>query len=210
MNRLFLMLRASWRPLLVMAAVAVLRGSTAHAPMQSVDAPGKASVPVAQAAAIGSELPASSGNPIAEVRFDRLSETRDRPVFSPSRRPPPPPALPAVAARVERAPQAVPVSPPGVALFGIVVGEQGARAFIATGADGQIIGVRPGDDVSGWTVSAITQRNLVLSHAERSATFTLFSPGNVSQTKRPDATATVANPQVTRTTDAPHPRIRVR
>jgi hypothetical protein len=207
MSKLFLMLRASWRPLLVVAAVAVLRGSTAHAPLPGVDAPSKASVPVV---AIGAELPASSGNPIADLRLDRLSETRDRPVFAPSRRPPPPPALPAVAAHVERAPQAVPVSPPGVALFGIVVGEQGARAFIATGAAGQIIGVRPGDDVAGWTVSAITQRNLVLSYAERSATFTLFSPGNVSQSKQPDATATASKPPVTRTSDAPHPRIRIR
>jgi hypothetical protein len=101
------------------------------------------------------------------------------------------------------------LSPPGVALFGIVVGEQGARAFIATtGAADQIIGVRPGDKVSGWTVSAITQRNLVLSRAERSATFTLFSPGNVSQAKRSDAAA--SNPQVTRTSDTPHPRVRIR
>jgi hypothetical protein len=89
------------------------------------------------------------------------------------------------------------LSPPGVALFGIVVGAQGARAFIATGAAGRIIGVRPGDDVSGWTVTAITQRNLVLSRAERSATFTLFSAGNSGQTGRSDAAA--SNPPVTRT-----------
>jgi hypothetical protein len=203
------MLRASWRLLLAVAAVAALHGSTARAPVASVNATSTALVRTMPDAATATEMPAVSGNPIAEVRLDRLSETRNRPVFSPGRRPLAPPAPPAIAAHVERAPQPLPLSPPGVALFGIVVGEQGARAFIAmTGAADQIIGVRPGDEVSGWTVSAITQRNLVLSRAERSATFTLFSPGNVSQAKRSDAAA--SNPQVTRTSDAPHPRVRIR
>jgi hypothetical protein len=177
--------------------------------MASVDATSTALVRAMPDAAMDTEISAVSGNPIDEVRLDRLSETRNRPVFSPSRRPLAPPALPAIAARIERAPQALSLpSPPGVALFGIVVGEQGARAFIAMGAANQIIGVRPGDDISGWTVSAITQRNLVLSRAEQSATFTLFSPGNVGQTRRSDAAA--LSPQVTRTSDTPHPRVRIR
>jgi general secretion pathway protein N len=177
--------------------------------MASVDPASNALVRAIPAAAIDTEMPAVSGNPVAVVRLDRLSDTRDRPLFSPSRRPLSPPATPAIAARVERAPQALSLpSPPGVALFGIVVGEQGARAFIAMGVANEIIGVRPGDDISGWTVSAITQRNLVLSRAEQSATFTLFSPDNVSQARQPNAAA--SNLRATRTSDTPHPRVRIR
>jgi hypothetical protein len=151
-------------------------------------------------------MPAVSGNPVAEISLDRLSATRDRPLFSPSRRPPAPAAL---AVRAEQAPQPLPSSsPPGVALFGTVVGAQGARAFIATGTADRIIGVGPGDDVSGWTVTAITQRNLVLSRAEQSATFTLFSPGNVSQTRRTDVVG--SNTQATRSSDPPRGRVRIR
>ena len=200
------MLRASWRQLLVVAAVA-LHGSTACAQMASADPTGNALVRAMPDAAIDIEMPAVSDNPVAEVPLDRLSDTRNRPLFSRSRRPPAPPAPTAIAARVE--PQPLPLlPPPGVALFGVVVGPQGARAYIATGAADRIIGVRLGDDVSGWTVTAITQSNLVLSRAERSATFTLFSPENANQTKRFDATA--SNPQATRTADPPHGRVRIR
>jgi hypothetical protein len=197
------MLRASWRQLLVVAAVA-LHGSTACAQMASADRTGNALAQAMPDAAIDIEMPAVSDNPVAEVPLDRLSDTRNRPLFSRSRRPLAPAAI---AARVE--PQPLPLQPPpGVALFGVVVGPQGARAYIATGAADRIIGVRLGDDVSGWTVTAITQSNLVLSRAERSATFTLFSPENANQTKRFDATA--SNPQATRTADPPHGRVRIR
>jgi len=202
------MLRASWRQLLVVAAVA-LHGSTACAQMASADPTGNALVQAMPNAAIDIEMPEVSDNPVADVPLDRLSDTRNRPLFSRSRRPPAPSAPAAVAARVERAPQPLPLlPPPGVTLFGIVVGPQGARAYIATGAVDRIIGVRPGDDVSGWTITAITQSNLVLSRAERSATFTLFSPENASQTRRFDAAA--SNPQATRTADPPQGRVRIR
>lgn len=192
------MLRASWRQLLVVAAVA-LHGSTACAQMASADPTSNAVVQGMPDAAIDIEIPAVSDNPVADVPLDRLSDTRKRPVFSRSRRPPAPPAPAAVAARVE--PQPLPLlPPPGVALFGIVVGPQGPRAYIAAGATDRIIGVRPGDDVSGWTVTSITRSNLVLSRAERSATFTLFSPGNATRTA----------PQATHTADPPRGRVRIR
>jgi hypothetical protein len=202
------MLRMSWRALPVVAAVA-LHGSTACPQMTCADPTNHALVRAMPRAAIDIGMPAVSGNPVAAVRLDRLSETRNRPLFSPSRRPPAPPAPAVIAARVEPAPQALPpLSPPGVALFGTVIGAQGARAFIAIGATNRIIGVRPGDDVSGWTVTAITQRNLVLSHAELSATFTLFNSGNASQIER--SGAAVSNPQATRTADPRRGRVRIR
>ena len=202
------MLRVSWRRLLVVAAVA-LHGSTACAQMTSADPTNQALLRAMPRAANGIGMPAVSGNPVAAVPLDRLSETRNRPLFSPSRRPPAPPAPAAIAARVERAPQALPsLSPPGVALFGTVVGAQGGRAFIATGESKRIFGVGPGDDVAGWTVTAITQRNLVLSRAELSATFTLFNPGNASQIER--SNAAVSNPRATRTADPPRGRVRIR
>lgn len=193
------MLRASWRQLLVVAAVA-LHGSTACAQMASADQTGDGLVRALPDAAIDIEMPAVSDNPVADVPLDRLSNTRNRPVFSSSRRPKAPPAPAAIAAPVERAPQPLPLSPPGVALFGVVVGPQGARAYIATGATDRIIGVRPGDDVSGWTVTAITRSDLVLSRADRSATFTLFSSDNATRTA----------PQATRTADPPPGRVRIR
>jgi hypothetical protein len=201
------MLRASWHKLFVVAAVA-LHGSMACAQMTSADSTSHALVRATPGAAIdiGTLL---WGNPVAAVPLDRLSETRNRPLFSQSRRPLAPPDHPAMAPVEHPSPRpSLSLSPPGVALFGIVVGTQGARAFIATGAGAgagaRIIAVRPGDDVSGWTVTAITEHRLVLSRAERSATFTLFSQANAGQIERSDVTA--AN----RAADPPRGRVRIR
>jgi hypothetical protein len=201
------MLRVSWHQLLVVAVVA-LHGSTACAQMTSADSTSHASVRAMPGAAIGTRMSPLWGNPVAAVPLDRLSETRNRPLFSPSRHPlalPVQPDRPAVAG-VEHAPQPAP-SPPGIALFGIVVGAQGARAFITAQSADRIIGVRPGDDISGWTVTAITERRLVLSRADRSATFTLFSAANGSQIERSDAV--VSSRPENRPPDPP-PRRRVR
>ncbi|MGA2127082.1 MAG: hypothetical protein ABSG76_13115 [Xanthobacteraceae bacterium] len=145
---------------------------------------------------------AVSGNPVAEIPLDRLSATRERPLFSPSRRPPFR-REPAPMVHVEQAPPPPPpITPPSVALYGIVVGLQGPRAFIATGPSERIVRVRPGDDVDGWRVTAISERRLVLSRADLSATFTLFSPENAGRTARPGSVQPIP------TLVAPRTRIR--
>jgi hypothetical protein len=109
-------------------------------------------------------------NPMQAQSLDRLSATRDRPLFSPSRRPVPPPPPPVE--RVSEAPP--PLPPPNVTLFGIVVDGEGARAIVRSGTK-KIERVQIGDDIGGWKVSQIEGRRLVLSLDDRLATFTLFS-----------------------------------
>jgi hypothetical protein len=48
----------------------------------------------------------------------------------------------------------------------------------------------------------------VLSRADRSATFTLFSAANASQTRQSEAAA--SGNQATRTASPPHRRVRIR
>ena len=108
------------------------------------------------------------GNPLQTLSLDRLSTTRDRPLFSSDRRPPAPPPPP-----VERAPEPPP-APPDVALLGIVVDGERTRAIVRAGTE-KIERVQIGDDISGWKVSQIEGRRLLLSLDDRSATFTLFS-----------------------------------
>ena len=154
------------------------------------------------------ELPALIGNPIAAIPLDRLSATRDRPLFSPSRQPTLPPQPKPAAPRIAQAPRPPLVQSPSIALFGIVVSAQGARAVIGTGPADPILHVRLGDDVHGWKVTAITERSLVLSRADLSATFMLFSPENAGRVAHSDSAA--PSQQVQRTPDERHPRIRIR
>src|SRR5262249_9385533 len=119
-------------------------------------------------------------NPLEAQPLDRLSATRERPLFSPTRRPtpPPPPPPPAQAAPVAVVPQ-----PPNVQLFGIVMDDEGARAIVSSGTT-KVDRVQIGDDIAGWKVAQIEGRRLVLSLDGRFATFTLFSNDNGQQTPR--------------------------
>jgi general secretion pathway protein N len=115
----------------------------------------------------------SAESPLAAYPLDRLSATRERPLFSPSRRPPAAPPAPIMAA-------APPPAPPKLILFGIVMDADDARAVVGVGTGDKTRRVRIGDDIGGWRVTQIEERQLVLSLDDRSATYTLFSgqPGN--------------------------------
>jgi hypothetical protein len=94
---------------------------------------GFASIYVTGANAQSQDQPAGIlGNPLQAQSLDGLSATRDRPLFSPDRRPPAPPPRP-----VERAPEA-PAAPPDVTLLGIVVdGERVRGASAICGHNGK-------------------------------------------------------------------------
>jgi general secretion pathway protein N len=118
-------------------------------------------------------------NPLEAQSLDRLSATRERPLFSPTRRPTPPPPPPPP----ESAPVAVVPQPPNVQLFGIVIDDEGARAIVRAGSE-KVGRVQIGDDVGGWKVAQIEGRRLVLSLDGRFATFTLFSNDSGQQAPR--------------------------
>lgn len=109
-------------------------------------------------------------NPVELQPLDRLSATRERPLFSSTRRPPPKPAV-APAARQEPPPP--PAPPPSVVVLGIVSEDGVGRAAIKSAGD-KVVRVRAGDDVGGWKVERVEPRRLVLTLGERSADFALF------------------------------------
>jgi hypothetical protein len=125
-------------------------------------------------------------NPLAALSLDDLSATRERPLFSPTRRLPaePPPAAPPPPVVAAPAP---PAPVPTLALFGIIADAEGARAMVRTGASKDILRLRVGDTVESWTVARIGRTELVLQLGERTETVTLFAP-NASQA-RPTAAA---------------------
>jgi general secretion pathway protein N len=118
--------------------------------------------------------PAAIANPLAVWSLDRLSATRERPLFAPTRRPRPPPA-PSVALQVEPPP---PAPPPTLVVLGIVSDVDGARAMVRTQASDKVIRARLGDDIGGWKVTEIEPRRVTLSHDERSVSYALFARMN--------------------------------
>ena len=118
---------------------------------------------------------ATLDNPLAAHSLDEFTATRDRPLFTRGRRPPAVAhAAPAVAAPPPPAP------PPQLALFGIVV-EAGEASAVVRGAPSEkVMHVRVGDQVDGWEVSQIAERQIVLSQDDRSVTFTMFDANHAA------------------------------
>ena len=127
-------------------------------------------------AALAADAPAQDlhgvtlSNPLATLSMERLSATLNRPLFSPSRRPP---ALP-VGRGPEPAP-AAPPPPPSLVLSGVVMDGESAHVVVLVGAERRILRAQIGDEIDGWKVSQIEGRTLVLSLGGRFATFTLFN-----------------------------------
>jgi hypothetical protein len=119
-------------------------------------------------------------NPLAAVSLDTLSDTTERPLFAPDRHKPPPEVA---AAPVEAAPPPPP-APPKLALYGIVQDERGPRAIVKPGADDKTVGLRIGDQLESWSVTAINRTQLTLSLKERSVVFSLFDDSGANAEPR--------------------------
>jgi hypothetical protein len=116
------------------------------------------------------QAPARLANPLAERSLDELSATRERPLFSASRRQAQPPQ-----ALIAQQPDPAPAAPPAIALLGVVMQEGKAQAVVRLGATGKISRLKTGDDAGGWKVKTIEPRQLVLSLGDRTAAFDLFA-----------------------------------
>lgn len=104
----------------------------------------------------------------------RLDATRSRPLFSPTRRPPPPAVAPAIqpAALVLPGPPAA--SAPTLQLSGVVMGGKPV-AIIKLPSDPKARNVTLGTLIDGWTVIGILPREIQLRHADR--TVIIYLPG---------------------------------
>ena len=151
---------------LILGGVAVTR---AHAQPQSQPQPQTQPRPQVQAHAPATPT-AGLASPLAVHPLDRLSATRERPLFSPSRRAPAPPPAPIIGPPTPPPPP----EPPNLTLVGIVMEAEEARAIVQSGPN-EVRRVRIGDDIGGWKVAQIEGRRLVLKLDSRVATFSMFS-----------------------------------
>jgi hypothetical protein len=97
-----------------------------------------------------------------------LGATLSRPLFNPSRRPPPRAAKPADSA----APDAAAEPPPVARLIAVATGPGRKVAILQLSAGGTNV-LMEGEQVGGWTLSRIEPRQVTLRAGEREATFSL-------------------------------------
>jgi general secretion pathway protein N len=104
-------------------------------------------------------------NPLEALRLPDLVVTRERPIFTPSRRAhlslpsddgQVPPILPLGEDKVAS------FDPPPLDLIGTVVGEGLSYALIRNRGTAIVVRVRPGDEADGWQVRMIHVRSILL------------------------------------------------
>jgi general secretion pathway protein N len=117
-----------------------------------------------------------AGNPLWTVPLSALSATRDRPLFSASRRPPIV-AAPIVAAPPKQEAVAPPAPErPFLTLIGTIVSPTASLAVLQ-GSNGEAISrLRIGEENDGWRVQGIDLRSIVVVKGEQSVKLDLPRP----------------------------------
>src|SRR6185437_12321933 len=159
--------------LAVLPAVAATGGDDAPAVTRKGSAvdPDQAHAPVAR--------PTAYGNPLWAIPLATLSISRQRPPFTPSRRPPAPPPPVVVAPPQQR------VSPPKapeperlqLALIGTVVGSAESIGVFLDQPTQRLIRLKIGEEHAGWILRAVRPREVTLEKGARVEILSLPQPG---------------------------------
>jgi general secretion pathway protein N len=120
---------------------------------------------------------ARAGNPLWTVPLSTLSATRDRPLFSASRRPPIV-ALPIVAPppQKQEAPAPPPPERPLLTLIGTIVSPEASVAMLQGSNTEAISRLRVGQENDGWQVRGIGLRSIVVEKGAQSVELGLPTP----------------------------------
>jgi len=120
------------------------------------------------------------GNPLWAVPLSVLSVTRERPIFSVSRRPPPQAVMALSAPEPVKLPPPQPAPPevPRLVLVGAVgYGDAGIAIFVDQSTRG-VIRLKIGDVHSGWELRQVRGRETTLQKDNRTVLLALPQPGD--------------------------------
>lgn len=97
------------------------------------------------------------GNPLWGLPLKQFSVTQERPIFSPSRRPPPP--APTYVAPIKQPPKPREPERPTIALAGTIIGTDGYRVAVFRDTSSQdVLRLRVGENYHGWVLLLINPR----------------------------------------------------
>jgi general secretion pathway protein N len=125
---------------------------------------------------------ALAGNPLWAIPLSVLSMTRERPLFSPSRRPIAPAVAAAPIAAHASLPKAAEPDHPPLTLLGTIVGQAESIAIFADQVSKNFIRLKTGQDHAGWTLRSIFGREAIFARGDREATLGLPARSERSET----------------------------
>ena len=170
-----------WRVLLaIMAGICVVcaMGNATRAatsPEETKSDVDRGSIKLDRAATEAVKERVPSGNPLWAIPLGTLSITNQRPIFTPSRRPPAPPVV--AVPRVEPVKKVIvpPPAPehPNLALIGTVVGDAEAIGVFLDQATQQLVRLKTGEGHSGWILRSVKAREATLEKGSQTETLSL-------------------------------------
>jgi hypothetical protein len=118
-----------------------------------------------------------SANPLWAMPLSQFAVTRERPIFSPSRRPPAPAVTPTIAPRVVAVPRSKEPERPQLTLVGTIAGdEEGFGIFLDQTSKG-VIRLKIGEEFQGWKLRSVQGRETALEKDQQIVTLALPQPG---------------------------------
>jgi hypothetical protein len=122
---------------------------------------------------------ALSANPLWAIPLTQLSGTRDRPIFSPSRRPAPVVAdtEPVV---VKPPPRKKEIQPPPLSLVGTIASADESFGIFIDQSTKAALRLKAGEDYQGWKLLRIRGREVTMQKDQQAAVLTLPQPGGQS------------------------------
>jgi hypothetical protein len=120
---------------------------------------------------------ALSANPLWAVPLATLSNTRERPIFSASRRPPPPGVVPVAVAKPSPSPRLPRVERPQLALVGTISSGDESFGIFIDQASRAALRLKLGEDFQGWRLRAVQGRDVILERDHETTVLSLPQPG---------------------------------
>ena len=122
--------------------------------------------------------PEPRANPLWNLPLSALNATRERPLFTPSRRPPPPPAANVARVALPPAPPPPPApEKPQLSLLGTVAGEGGERIGVFLDpAVKTALRLKLGEDHKGWVLRGVEARKVTLAKGMQTEVLSLPAP----------------------------------
>lgn len=159
------------------AGAQVLTGPLVVAQMQDWPGAKPASAAPSHAApppVISNDKSPHGANPLWATPVASFTATRERPLFSPSRRPPAPAAVVKVAAPPPPPPKPTEPEKPHLSLVGTIMGNSGQRiGLFVNAADKSPLRLKIGENDKGWVLRDVQPRQVVLEKRQQNAVLKL-------------------------------------
>ncbi len=126
---------------------------------------------------LSGQQPPPGGNPLWGIPIDKLTATRERPLFAASRRPPAPPAAPEAPPEAPPPPPADPERPQFI-LVGTVTGAPQNVVVVQDQTTKSLVRLRVGEAVSGWFLRSIDARRVTVEKNSQTVTVALPAPSS--------------------------------